>query len=64
MTNADYARIHYRVAVSVWQDSERWLPLFPTYDQYTALRVDAASLALDLAVAQECEARAARMAGV
>lgn len=52
MNAVDYALIHYRVAVGVWRDSERWLSLFPTYDQYTALRVDAESIAYDLAVAE------------
>lgn len=51
MTPVDYARIHLNVAVKVWKDSPRWVSLFPTYPHYCELRVDAESLAYDLAVA-------------
>lgn len=51
MNDIDYARIHLNVAVQVWQDSPRWNALFPNYDHYCALRVEAEALAYDLAVA-------------
>lgn len=52
MNDVDYARIHYDVAVKVWRDAPRWTPLFPDYVEYTERFVDAASIALDNAIAE------------
>lgn len=61
MSDVDYARTHYDVAVKVWRKSDRWTPLFPLYPHLCALKVDAYSIAYDLAVAQ---AHSSRPAGV